>query len=77
MPYLMEHLIMILATFENWSFIQSAMYDDILYTEMVNQIHGSSKMSTYSMSTNFMSLMASKNNPQLNYLSKNLTLLRY
>ena len=53
------------------------MYDDIFYTEMVNQIHGRSKMSTYSMSTNFMSLMASKNNPQFNYLSKNLTLLRY
>ena len=52
-------------------------YDDIFYTEMVNQIHGRSKMSIYSMSTNFMSLMASKNNPQFNYLSKNLTLLRY
>ena len=52
-------------------------YDDIFYTEMVNQSHGRSEMSTYTMSTNFMSLMASKNNPQFNYLSKNLTLLRY
>ena len=46
----------------------------IFSTKMVNQSHGRSEMSTYTMSTNFMSLMASKNNTQFNYLNKNCTI---